>query len=125
MSDAIRVTRLPSGLTIVTETMERVETVSFGAYVATGTRNETEAENGASHFLEHMAFKGTATRSASDIAENRSRTSADTSTPTRRASRRPITSSCSRKISPSASTSSVTSSPIAPSRRKNWSASEA
>ena len=69
MSDAIRVTRLPSGLTIVTETMERVETVSFGAYVASGTRNETEAENGASHFLEHMAFKGTATRSASDIAE--------------------------------------------------------
>lgn len=69
MSDAVRVTRLPSGLTIVSETMDRVETVSFGAYVATGTRNETEAENGASHFLEHMAFKGTATRSASDIAE--------------------------------------------------------
>ena len=69
MSDAIRVTTLPSGLTIVTETMERVETVSFGAYVATGTRNETEAENGASHFLEHMAFKGTTTRTASDIAE--------------------------------------------------------
>ena len=68
MSDAVRVTRLPSGLTVVSETMDRVETVSFGAYVATGTRNETEAENGASHFLEHMAFKGTATRSASDIA---------------------------------------------------------
>jgi len=69
MTDAIRVTRLPSGLTVVTETMDRVETVSFGAYVATGTRNETEAENGASHFLEHMAFKGTERRSASDIAE--------------------------------------------------------
>ena len=68
MSDAVRVTRLPSGLTIVSETMDRVETVSFGAYVATGTRNETEAENGASHFLEHMAFKGTTTRSATDIA---------------------------------------------------------
>ena len=42
--------------------MDRVETVSFGAYVATGTRNEAEAEeNGVSHFLEHMAFKGTET----------------------------------------------------------------
>ncbi len=68
MTDAVRVTRLPSGLTVVTETMSRVETVSLGAYVATGTRNETEAENGASHFLEHMAFKGTARRTAADIA---------------------------------------------------------
>jgi predicted Zn-dependent peptidase len=72
MSDTmagIRLTRLPSGLTVVTERMERVETVSLGAYVATGTRNETEAENGISHFLEHMAFKGTARRSAAAIAE--------------------------------------------------------
>ncbi len=69
MNDAIRVTRLPSGLTVVTEHMDRVETVSLGAYVATGTRNETEAENGVSHFLEHMAFKGTERRSAAAIAE--------------------------------------------------------
>jgi predicted Zn-dependent peptidase len=69
VNDAIRVTRLPSGLTVVTERMDRVETVSFGAYVATGTRNETEAENGVSHFLEHMAFKGTERRSAAAIAE--------------------------------------------------------
>jgi predicted Zn-dependent peptidase len=68
MTDSVQVTRLPSGLTVVTETMDRVETVSLGAYVATGTRNETEAECGASHFLEHMAFKGTAHRSAADIA---------------------------------------------------------
>jgi len=68
-TDAIRVTRLPNGLTVATERMERVETVSFGAYVSTGTRNETAAENGVSHFLEHMAFKGTATRSAARIAE--------------------------------------------------------
>ena len=66
---SIEVTRLPSGLTIVTEAMERVETVSLGAYVGAGTRNEAEAENGASHFLEHMAFKGTARRSAAEIAE--------------------------------------------------------
>ena len=65
----IQVTRLPSGLTVVTEQMDRVETVSFGAYVASGTRNETAEENGASHFLEHMAFKGTERRSAMAIAE--------------------------------------------------------
>ena len=68
-SEAIRLTRLPSGLTVVTERMDRVETVSLGAYVATGSRHETAAENGVSHFLEHMAFKGTARRSAADIAE--------------------------------------------------------
>ena len=69
LSDAIRVTRLPSGLTVVTERMERVETVSLGAYVAAGTRHETADENGASHFLEHMAFKGTERRTAAQIAE--------------------------------------------------------
>lgn len=69
MDEAIQLTRLPSGLTVVTERMERVETISLGAYVATGARNETEAENGVSHFLEHMAFKGTNTRTAAQIAE--------------------------------------------------------
>ena len=69
MSDTIRVTRLPSGLTVVTERMDRVETVSLGAYVAAGTRHETADENGASHFLEHMAFKGTERRTAAGIAE--------------------------------------------------------
>jgi predicted Zn-dependent peptidase len=68
-SDAIRVTKLPNGLTVVSERMDRVETVSLGAYVATGTRNEDASENGASHFLEHMAFKGTERRTAAGIAE--------------------------------------------------------
>ena len=68
-TDAIRVTTLPSGLTVVTERMDRVETVSFGAYVASGTRHESAEENGVSHFLEHMAFKGTERRSAAAIAE--------------------------------------------------------
>ena len=68
-SGAIRVSTLPSGLIVVTERMDRVETVSLGAYVASGTRNETAAENGVSHFLEHMAFKGTERRSATAIAE--------------------------------------------------------
>ena len=66
---SIRISHLPSGLTVVTEQMDRVETISLGAYVAAGTRNESEAQNGASHFLEHMAFKGTQRRSASAIAE--------------------------------------------------------
>jgi predicted Zn-dependent peptidase len=66
---AIQVTRLPSGLTVVTETMPRVETVSLGAYVGAGTRHERATENGVSHFLEHMAFKGTARRTAAQIAE--------------------------------------------------------
>lgn len=69
MTDPIQLTRLPSGLIVVTERMERVETVSFGAYVSTGTRDETAEENGVSHFLEHMAFKGTERRSALQIAE--------------------------------------------------------
>jgi predicted Zn-dependent peptidase len=69
MSDAIRVETLASGLTVVTEEMSRVETVSFGAYVAAGTRHERAEENGVSHFLEHMAFKGTESRSAAEIAE--------------------------------------------------------
>ena len=68
-AETVQVTRLPSGLTVVTERMERVETVSLGAYVAAGTRNESRTENGVSHFLEHMAFKGTERRSAAEIAE--------------------------------------------------------
>ena len=69
VTDPIRLTRLPSGLTVVTERMERVETVSFGAYVGSGSRHETAEENGVSHFLEHMAFKGTERRTAAEIAE--------------------------------------------------------
>jgi predicted Zn-dependent peptidase len=68
MSDAVRLTTLPNGLTVVSEAMPRVETASFGAYVGAGTRNESAAENGVSHFLEHMAFKGTKKRDAAAIA---------------------------------------------------------
>ncbi len=67
--DTVQVTTLASGLTVVTERMDRVETVSLGAYVASGTRNEEAAQNGVSHFLEHMAFKGTERRNAAEIAE--------------------------------------------------------
>ena len=67
-TDAVRLTRLPNGLTVVSETMPRVETVSLGAYVGAGTRHEPADVNGVSHFLEHMAFKGTARRDAAAIA---------------------------------------------------------
>jgi predicted Zn-dependent peptidase len=63
------VTRLANGLRIVSHTMPHLETVSLGVWVAAGARNETEREHGISHLLEHMAFKGTTTRSARQIAE--------------------------------------------------------
>lgn len=65
----IRETILPSGLRVVSDPMETVETVSIGVWVDAGTRHEPAAINGVSHMLEHMAFKGTATRTAQDIAE--------------------------------------------------------
>lgn len=64
-----QITRLGNGLTIVTDTMTHVETTSLGIWVGVGARHEQPAENGISHFLEHMSFKGTATRSAQAIAE--------------------------------------------------------
>lgn len=66
---SVRVSRLANGLRVATDRMESVETVSVGVYVNAGTRQETAATNGVAHLLEHMAFKGTATRTARDIAE--------------------------------------------------------
>ncbi len=59
---------LPNGLTILTEAMENVRSVSLGIWLRTGSRNELSAENGITHFLEHMVFKGTKHRSAEEIA---------------------------------------------------------
>ena len=64
-----QLTRLPNGLRVVSNHMPHVETVSLGVWVAAGARHEREEEHGISHLLEHMAFKGTERRSASDIAE--------------------------------------------------------
>jgi predicted Zn-dependent peptidase len=61
---------LPNGLTVITETMTAVRSVSMGIWVRTGSRQETEAENGITHFLEHMVFKGTKNRTAEDIARS-------------------------------------------------------
>ncbi len=65
----VLVSELANGLRVVSAHMPAVETVSLGVWVNAGTRHETEAINGASHFLEHMAFKGTRRRSARAIAE--------------------------------------------------------
>ena len=59
---------LSGGMRIVTDRMDSVETVSLGVWVNAGARNETADINGVSHLLEHMAFKGTARRTALDIA---------------------------------------------------------
>jgi predicted Zn-dependent peptidase len=69
MSESIRVTELPGGLTIATDSVPHVETLTLGAWISSGSRHETPALNGVSHLLEHMAFKGTEKRSARRIAE--------------------------------------------------------
>jgi predicted Zn-dependent peptidase len=65
----VEVTVLPNGLTVVSDRMESVETVSVGVWVGAGTRFEVPEVNGISHLLEHMAFKGTKRRTARAIAE--------------------------------------------------------
>lgn len=65
----VECTRLKSGLTVVTQTMPHLESVALGVWIKSGSRNETEAEHGIAHLLEHMAFKGTGRRSARQIAE--------------------------------------------------------
>jgi len=65
----VRLSHLPSGLSIVTHPMDHLESTALGIWVAAGSRSERDNEHGLSHLLEHMAFKGTRTRSAIDIAE--------------------------------------------------------
>lgn len=60
---------LGNGLRLVYEKIPYVRSVSVGIWVGTGSRNEDTKNNGISHFIEHMLFKGTAKRSAKDIAE--------------------------------------------------------
>src|SRR6476661_74107 len=59
---------LPNGLTILSEEMEHIRSVSIGIWIKTGSREEDPKWNGISHFVEHMVFKGTQNRSAEDIA---------------------------------------------------------
>src|SRR5260370_4898813 len=61
-------TVLPNGLTILTERMENVRSVAMGVWVRAGSRHEIAELNGISHFVEHMVFKGTESRTAQRIA---------------------------------------------------------
>jgi len=60
---------LPNGLRLVTERMPHVRSVSIGVWLARGSRHEPVEQSGIAHFVEHMLFKGTATRTAEDIAQ--------------------------------------------------------
>ncbi len=64
----VRRTVLPGGLRVVTEAMPGVRSATVGAWVGVGSRDESPTLHGASHFLEHLLFKGTPTRSAMDIS---------------------------------------------------------
>jgi predicted Zn-dependent peptidase len=66
---SVAVTTLKSGIHVVTDTMPHLESASLGVWVNSGSRDEGGDEHGISHFLEHMAFKGTRRRSARQIAE--------------------------------------------------------
>ncbi|MEE1654616.1 pitrilysin family protein [Microvirga sp. CF3062] len=66
----IDITTLPNGLMVATEQMPEIATATLGVWVGTGSRHEQPHEHGLSHLIEHMAFKGTARRSARQIAED-------------------------------------------------------
>jgi len=68
-SPGLTVTRLDNGFTVASETIPGVATATLGLWVGAGSRHERADEHGLSHLIEHMAFKGTATRSARAIAE--------------------------------------------------------
>lgn len=73
MIDHVQTTRLANGLTILTEHMPGLRSVSFGIWVRRGSRHETPALNGICHFIEHSLFKGTQRRTAHQIAEESDR----------------------------------------------------
>jgi predicted Zn-dependent peptidase len=64
----IRSTTLPNGLLVLTERMNHLRSVSMGVWIDSGARDEAPEVNGISHFIEHMVFKGTTTRSAQQFA---------------------------------------------------------
>jgi predicted Zn-dependent peptidase len=65
---SIRRTKLSNGITVLTESMPHLRSVSVGVWLKTGSRHEPKPYAGLYHFIEHMVFKGTETRSARDIA---------------------------------------------------------
>ncbi|WP_248582265.1 pitrilysin family protein [Nocardioides sp. InS609-2] len=68
ITSRVRRTLLPGGLRVITEHMAGVRSASIGVWVGVGSRDETPALHGASHFLEHLLFKGTRERTALDIS---------------------------------------------------------
>ncbi len=66
----IEITTLKNGMRVITEPMSHVRSVSVGVWIGTGSRRETSEQNGISHFIEHMLFKGTPSRSSEDIARS-------------------------------------------------------
>jgi predicted Zn-dependent peptidase len=76
MADAVQTLRdieiatLKNGVRVISEEMGHVRSVSLGVWIRTGSRRETSEENGISHFIEHMLFKGTKNRSAEEIARS-------------------------------------------------------
>lgn len=65
----VKSTSLDNGITVISDNMDRLESAALGIWVKSGSRSENENEHGISHLLEHMAFKGTKTRSAKQIVE--------------------------------------------------------
>src|SRR6202012_5281743 len=66
----IEMTTLGNGLRVITEAIPHVRSVSVGIWIGNGSRGESGEQNGISHFIEHMLFKGTTRRSAEDIARS-------------------------------------------------------
>src|SRR3954462_9434801 len=73
MNESIEQTRLPNGLTILTDRMPNVRSATLGFFYRTGARHEPRDLHGISHFIEHTVFKGTARRTALDIASEQER----------------------------------------------------
>jgi len=67
---AVRRTVLPGGVRVLTETMPGLRSVTLGAWVGVGSRDEADGHHGSTHFLEHLLFKGTPSRTAMDIASS-------------------------------------------------------
>jgi predicted Zn-dependent peptidase len=65
----VRSEALPTGLRLLTESMPHVRSVTLGVWIGRGSRHEPKAESGVAHFVEHMLFKGTTSRTARDIAQ--------------------------------------------------------
>src|SRR5690242_17288679 len=66
----IETTTLKNGVRVITESMAHVRSVSVGIWIGSGSRRESPEQNGISHFIEHMLFKGTTHRTAEDIARS-------------------------------------------------------